>query len=434
MSSDPVSAGLREELITRALDELLAAIGGGRVERRELEAAEARPFLAKHLAALTAEWLATSSDPDQAALVNQLAEHLGPEFLERYALRPPPGLLTGIRPEARGLAAPALPDRPQIPLTANELLVNDRKQPSIGSQLKAELQSTTHVDLICAFVIWSGVVILLDELRDVIARGGAIRVITTTYMGATEAKAVKALCELGASVRIAFDAQRTKLHAKAWILHRPHGLTTAFVGSSNLSRSAMHAGLEWNVRLAEAEAASVINRMRGTFDTYWGDDSFEEFVPDRDLDRLEHALRRQRGGMRDTLGETFTGLDVIPHPHQRRMLEDLMVQRDRHNRHQNLVVAATGTGKTVIAALDYAALVRQAGRPLRLLFVAHREQILGQSRATFRAVLKNPSFGEILAGGRRPEARRPRIRDDPVAPSRCDPGHRSHLLRRRDRR
>ena len=126
MTSDPVSAGLREELIARALDELLVAIDDGRVERRELETAEARPFLAKHLAALTAEWLATSSDPDQTALVNQLAEHLGPELLERYALRPPPELLTGIRPEARGLATPALPDRPQIPLTANELLVNDR--------------------------------------------------------------------------------------------------------------------------------------------------------------------------------------------------------------------------------------------------------------------------------------------------------------------
>ena len=403
MSSDPVDAGLREELITTALDALLAEIDGSRIERRELESAEARPFLTKHLAALTAEWLATNGDADHAAVVNRLAKHLGPELLARYELRPPPELLTGIRPEARGLAVPQLPDRPQIPLTANELLVNDRKQPSLGSQLKAELQSTTQVDLVCAFVIWSGVVTLLDELRDVVARGGEIRVITTTYTGATQAKAVKALSELGADVRIAFDAQRTKLHAKAWILHRPHGLTTAFVGSSNLSKSAMHAGLEWNVRLAEAEASSVIDRMRGTFETYWGDDSFEEFLPERDLDRLEHALQRQRGGGREPLGETFTGLDVIPHPHQRRMLEDLMVQRDRHDRHQNLVVAATGTGKTVVAALDYAALVRRAGRPLRLLFVAHREQILGQSRATFRAVLKNPSFGEILAGGRRPE-------------------------------
>ncbi len=80
-----------------------------------------------------------------------------------------------------------------------------------------------------------------------------------------------------------------------------------------------------------------------------------------------------------------------------------MVQRDRHDRHRNLVVAATGTGKTVIAALDYRDLVSRARRPLRLLFVAHREQILNQSRATFRAVLKDPSFGEILSGSHRPQ-------------------------------
>ena len=227
--------------------------------------------------------------------------------------------------------------------------------------------------------------------------------ITTTYMGVTDPKAVRALSELGAEVRMGFDAQRTKLHAKAWIMDRPHGLTTAFVGSSNLSRTAMHAGLEWNVRLAEAEAASVIERMRATFETYWDDDAFEEYEPDRDGDRLEQALGRQRQGKTaDITSSSYSGLDVVPYPHQRRMLEDLMVQRDRHDRHRNLVVAATGTGKTVIAALDYKELVDRAKRPLRLLFVAHREQILSQSRATFRAALKDPSFGEILSGGHSP--------------------------------
>jgi HKD family nuclease len=151
-------------------------------------------------------------------------------------------------------------------------------------------------------------------------------VITTTYMGVTDPKAVRALSELGAEVRIGFDAQRTKLHAKAWIMDRPHGLTTAFVGSSNLSRTAMHAGLEWNVRLPEAEAASVIERMRATFDTYWDDDAFEEYEPDRDAERLEQALGRQRQGKaQDITSSSFRGLDVTPYPHQRRMLEDLMV-------------------------------------------------------------------------------------------------------------
>ena len=404
MTLDALSPGLREELVTAALEAQLDTIDPKRVERRALDVAEARAFVIRQAEALVAEWIRTTSRPDPATLSNRLAEHLGEELLARYELLSPAELLTGILPASDGLIVPVLPDRPQVPLTANELLVNDRKQPSIGSQLKAELQSATSVDLICAFIVWSGVVTLLDELRGLVGRDGAIRVITTTYMGVTDPKAVRALSELGAEVRIGFDAQRTKLHAKAWIMHRPHGLTTAFVGSSNLSHTAMHAGLEWNVRLAEAEAASVIERMRATFDTYWDDDAFEEYEPGRDARRLEHALGRQRQGKtQDITSSSFSGLDVIPHPYQRRMLEDLMVQRDRHDRHRNLVVAATGTGKTVIAALDYRDLVSRARRPLRLLFVAHREQILNQSRATFRAVLKDPSFGEILGGSHRPQ-------------------------------
>ena len=82
------------------------------------------------------------------------------------------------------------------------------------------------------------------------------------------------------------------------------------------------------------------------------------------------------------------------------MLERLTVERERHDRHRNLVVAATGTGKTVVAALDYRQLRQRAGRDLSLLFVAHRERILEQSRATFRAVLRDGSFGEIHGGGR----------------------------------
>ena len=401
---DPLNPGLREELVTTALESRLKGVDPGRVEHRLLDGAEARAFVIRQAEALVSEWLRTTAKPDPATLTNQLAEYLGADLLARYELLAPAQLLTGILPVSDGLTVPVLPDRPQVPLTANELLVNDRKQPSIGSQLKAELQSARRVDLICAFIMWSGVVTLLDELRGVVGRDGAVRVITTTYMGVTDPKAVRALRELGAEVRIGFDAQRTKLHAKAWIMDRPHGLTTAFVGSSNLSHTAMHAGLEWNVRLAEAEAASVIERMRATFDTYWDDDAFEPYEPDRDAERLEQALGRQRQGKtNDITSSSFTGLDVIPYPHQRRMLEDLMVQRDRHDRHRNLVVAATGTGKTVIAALDYRELVRRAQRPLALLFVAHREQILNQSRETFRAVLKDPSFGEILSGGQRPQ-------------------------------
>jgi superfamily II DNA or RNA helicase/HKD family nuclease len=407
-----LAPGLREELVTRKLAGELAALAG-RVEEHKLERSEAVQHLRRYAASLAISAVdaagggAQSAD-QQAEFLNRFVEWALPDRGDEALLDRPPRLLTGIAPAPDGVTVSRLPERPQVPLTANELLVNDRKQPSIGSQLAVELQSAESVDLICAFVIWSGVVTLLDTLEDLVrGRGGRLRVITTTYMGATERKALDALANAGADVRVAYDAQRTKLHAKAWLLTRPRGLSTGFIGSSNLSRTAMHDGLEWNVRLAEAEASSILDRMRGTFDTYWADDAFEPYDPRADAARFDAALGRQRQRKGDASPFTsFASLDVVALPHQRLILEDLVVQRERHDRHRNLVVAATGTGKTVVAALDYRALCERAGRPLTLLFVAHRETIIQQSRATFAHVMKNPSFGEILGAGQRPESGR----------------------------
>lgn len=233
VDGDALTSGLREELITVALQRQLEVVAAARLERRVLPAAELEPLLAKHARSLVSEWLRTREVEDAPGAVNALAEELGQELKERYELVLPPELLSGIRPEPVGLETPVLPERPQVPLTANELLVNDRKQPSIGSRLKAELQSAKHVDLICAFVVWSGVVTLLDELGALVSRGGTLRVITTTYVGVTDPKAVCKLSEAGADVRVAFDAQRTKLHAKAWIMPpaRPHHRIRGFLQS-----------------------------------------------------------------------------------------------------------------------------------------------------------------------------------------------------------
>ena len=225
--------------------------------------------------------------------------------------------------------------------------------------------------------------------------------ITTTYMGATEKRAVDELHALGAEIKVALDARTTKLHAKAWLLERGSGLSTAFVGSSNLSHTALFDGLEWNVRLSSIDALHVIDRVRMTFESHWASEHFEAYDPAVNGDELERALREHD---RRSLGEastiSFANLDVRPYPHQQRMLDALTVERERHDRHRNLVVAATGTGKTVVAALDYRQLRERFDAPPRLLFVAHREEILRQSLATYRAVLRDGSFGELLAGGR----------------------------------
>ncbi len=312
----------------------------------------------------------------------------------------PPRILSGIKRRSPLGDPLPLPPSPATPFSQSDLLVNAEGQPNIGSELKAELATADSVDLICAFVIWTGVRHLRDSLAEVIGRGGRIRVITTTYMGTTEKRAVDELFSLGAQIRVAMDARTTKLHAKAWLLERASGLTTAFVGSSNLSHSALFDGLEWNVRLSSMDAIHVIDRVRMMFESHWASEHSDPYDPAVNGDELDRALREYD---RRSLGEvstiSFANLDVRPYPHQQRMLDALMIERERHDRHRNLVVAATGTGKTVVAALDYRQLRDRFG-DLSLLFVAHRDEILRQSLATYRAVLPREDFGEIHGGGR----------------------------------
>lgn len=176
----------------------------------------------------------------------------------------------------------------------------------------------------------------------------------------------------------------------------------AFIGSSNLSKSALLAGVEWNVRLSQVHAPTIVEKFAATFDSYWADPSFEGYSA-ADATRFDAAIGQARGTTEATQLVPFA---IEPWPHQREILDKLTVERYRHNRWRNLVVAATGTGKTVVAALDYKRLCEEIGnqRPLKLLFVAHRKEILTQSLLTFRHVLRDGAFGELYVEPARPAA------------------------------
>ena len=403
--TDGLRPGPRDHLITRALERVLASLDADLLEDVALDPAEGPGRLARHAMREIARQLASDDTADgQAAALTAVLRGMVSDADDWAAAEVvvPPRILSGIkRMSALGEPMP-LPALPATPFSQSDLLVNAEGQPNIGSELKAELATADSVDLICAFVIWTGVRHLRDSLAEVVERGGRVRVITTTYMGATEKRAVDELFALGAEVRVALDARTTKLHAKAWLLERASGLTTAFVGSSNLSHTALFDGLEWNVRLSSMDAVHVIDRVRMMFESHWASEHFDHYDPAVNGDALAFALQEHD---RRSLGESsttisFAGLDVRPYPHQQRMLDALMIERERHGRHRNLVVAATGTGKTVVAALDYRQLLELHEGGLSLLFVAHREEILRQSLATYRAVLRRGDFGELLAGGR----------------------------------
>jgi superfamily II DNA or RNA helicase/HKD family nuclease len=402
--------GVYERLVDGGVRRSLATLDGLTAEERALLAAEAPDRLAEHVADRLRATLRRAGDlPEQVALTQRLLGELDradedPAGSDPLLLEEPASVLTRIGPPL--LPGESPPPRPLIPLSDSDLLVNAREEPRLGEALVRELETADRVDLLVAFIRWAGIRILLAPLRRLAERGVPLRVITTTYLGSTERRALDELRDLGAQVKVSYDTRSTRLHAKAWLLHRDSGYSTAFIGSSNLSRAALLDGLEWNVRLAEAHAPVVVDKVAATFESYWTDPEFEPYGED-DGDRFEAAIAAERSGGYDGSLRLLSGLEVRPWPYQREILEALDVERRRHGRWRNLVVAPTGTGKTVVAALDYQRLGSQhpalPERPT-LLFVAHRKELLEQSLRTFREVLQDGAFGELLVGGRRPSA------------------------------
>ncbi|MFI8768430.1 DUF3427 domain-containing protein [Streptomyces sp. NPDC053792] len=406
-SSGPVS-GLYEQLVTLRLEAQLKELAdrGGQAIHDVVGPESSPRVLAKHVSETVRRILERLPAAEHVHAANHILESMSRiegarEWVELVA-DGPRQLLAVAEQKSQGVYR----IRPATPLTEAALLTNAPEDPSLGFELRAELATADRVDLLCAFVKWHGLRVIEQSLEAAHARGVPIRVITTTYIGATERQALDRLVQrFNAEVKVNYELRSTRLHAKAWLFRRHSGYDTAYVGSSNLSKAALLDGLEWNVRLSSVATPDAVRKFEATFDAYWNDPAFEAYDPDRDASRLSEALRVAGHG-KDTAADqriTLSGLEVRPYPHQRDMLERLQVEREVHDRHQNLLVAATGTGKTVMAALDYKRLRQQHGRDLRLLFVAHRQEILRQSLRTYQDVLVDANFGEELHSGLEPD-------------------------------
>lgn len=406
-------AGLYEKLITVRLEERIRELDahGWRAVEDAVGTESSPHVLARHISDTVCRLLQELAPVDQVHAANRILESLsglrGAEEWVELIADGPRHLLALAEPQESGVYA--LHHRPSTPLSETALLTNAPGDPSMGGELRTELATADRVDLLCAFVKWHGLRVLEEPLKAARARGVPIRVITTTYLGATERRALDRLVrDFGAEVRVNYEVRSTRLHAKAWLFRRDTGFDTAYVGSSNLSRAALLDGLEWNVRLSAVATPAVMRKFEATFDAYWSEAAFEPYDPDHDARRLDDALAAAGGstGSPDSRRISLSGLEVRPYPHQRDMLERLEVERTVHDRHRNLLVAATGTGKTVMAALDYRHLRKKLGRDLTLLFVAHRREILEQSLRTYQDVLVEAEFGELMVGGETPRKAR----------------------------
>ena len=289
---------------------------------------------------------------------------------------------------------------PYTRLIHSELFTGGNSGITLESELRKEILSSDKIDLLVSFIKWKGIRILEPELKEFTERGGTLRVITTTYIGATDAKAVAFLASLkNTEVKVSYNTGNERLHAKAYLFQRNTGFHTGYIGSSNFSRSALTDGLEWNLKITTKEVTHIIDKFKKTFEAYWQNSEFELYDDNNHSLKLVEALKQ--GKFSKEYAFTNSYFDIKPFHYQNEILEKLEVERSVHNRYRNLLVAATGTGKTVISAFDYKNF-RNTNSSSKLLFVAHRKEILQQAKATFQGVLKDNNFGDLWVDGLEP--------------------------------
>lgn len=424
--------GLYDQLLTDdVIVELSRTFHSDHYTLKDLDAGSGPRQLAEALAAQLARVLqdiaphaSSDAEPDnktsrlhaQLDFVNAVLVDLRKRLASQYPGQDHGADIRLIAAPAKSLAAVhrqrAALTAPDTGVTAPWLFTAAKASPALLSELRHELASSDRIDILMSFITVSGVRKIRDVLQSITALDGAgkararLRILTTTYIGATEAQAVDELARMpNCEVRISLDGRRTRLHAKAWIFERDSGFGTAYVGSANLTQAALAGGLEWTVKFAERGQGAMFQQAQAHFETLWHDTEFVPYDPTQAEHReaLKQAIAKEKGGGQCTLPENVLSFfDITPKNYQLEMLEQLQTERE-HTRMRNLVVAATGTGKTVVAAFDYQRICKQFGGRPRLLFIAHRIEILKQARRTYREVLRDASFGQLLSGNDRLE-------------------------------
>ena len=402
--------GLYEQIISRELARELASVPEPCRYTEKLDPAEAPQALAGYVAGAVREALEAMPEEQQAQRIGLVNRVLGilaeqrEDLTEKAVDERSEKLLQVLRENdpdrIAGVNAAGMP-RPETPMAVSSLFTGAAREPRMFTELQKEIASADRIDMLVSFIRWSGLRLIIDALRAFTGRGGRLRVVTTSYMGATEVRAVDELAGLpNTEIRVSYDTARTRLHAKTYVFFRDTGFTTAYVGSSNLSGAAMSSGLEWNLKLTALDQPDTLRKISATFDSYWHSDEFEAYTAESH-GRLAEALKGEK-----RTGERQVFLfDIRPYPYQQAILDRLRAEREVRNSWRNLLVAATGTGKTVIAALDYRSFCKAHPKDKnRLLFIAHREEILRQSLATFQGVLKDANFGELWVGSSRAES------------------------------
>lgn len=370
--------------------------------QQPIDGAESPQMLANYLAnAIRQKLEDTEEQQDRVNLINRIMIDAG--LLDDKQIVKPADLLAEVMTQQQSALqnqSNTQTIRPISGFRVSNLFTGGSSALSLGEEIRREIASADEICFIVSFLKVSGVRILLDDLRKFCSREGTrLRIITTTYCGATQAKAIEQLAALpNTEIRISYNTDIERLHAKSYIFVRNSGMNTAYIGSSNLSKSAQTEGLEWNMRVTSVENPHIIKTALATFEMYWNSPNFEDFRIGG-IEKFNKEIHRNifHTEISDFVYQRYTLL-----PHQKQILDKLRVEREDRGNYKNLIVAATGTGKTVISAFDYQEFARTHSRA-RILFTAHREEILRQSLNTYRSVLQDANFGTLWVGSNRPQ-------------------------------
>jgi len=401
----PLSTGIYEEVINSAIQASLSQLDKERfsLEIEKIDSAESSLLFSKYMAEVIQKGLLIMKETNGEErslesqiyacneIIDQISNIINDDQFINFKIEEDAKLLMAIWDKSKA----SLKARPETSIAVSTLFTGNKLEPQIVNELKKEILSADNIDFLVSFIKWSGLRLIIEELREHCLTK-SLRIITTTYTGATDLKAIIELAKLpNVKIKISYDVRSERLHAKSYIFHRNSGYSTVYVGSSNLSSSAITGGLEWNIKFTQKDLPRVLDNVNASFETYWNDPKFETFKVE-DEEKLRKALKDERSGKE---GDDQYLFDIQPYDYQREILDELLAERTLHNRYRNLIVAATGTGKTVVSAFDYKR-YRESnlGKPNRFLYVAHRREILEQSMKKFRAILRDNNFGELFDG------------------------------------
>lgn len=416
-----LSDGIYEQIVNTRISNELAQLDKEKydIELENLSADDARRILTIYISYVIGQGLKViresyPSSKDAEALLAQIklcndivrdiATHAAEPDFEDNIILEKGEVLTSLYQKldsARSIAAMKVV-RPETSLVENALFTGSKSEPSMLSELKREIVTSDTIDLLVSFIKWSAIRPLLPELTEFTKREGTrLRVIATTYTQATDYKAIEVLASLpNTEVKINYETNHARMHAKSYLFNRNTGFTTAYIGSSNLSNPALTGGLEWNVKVTEQESFDIVRKFSVAFESYWNDASFETFDPNDPecCKKLREELTKtpfHKDNDRRLL------VEIRPYAYQQEILNQLSAEREIYGHYKNLIHAATGVGKTIIAAFDYKRF-KEAHPRARLLFVAHRKEILEQSVQKFQEVLNDFNFGELYVDGHKP--------------------------------